>query len=109
MTTELEKTFFDTFGIKPKVFDGCTIMRCVNQHPSNCTKEECPFYFKDKIRYPQITDRILLKLICVLSNRMLFAFLPCNYKEIKDYILNSCIKYLECIDEYQIQALFEEE
>ena len=52
MTNELEKTFFDTFGIEPSTkYDYCWK-----------TEEN-----KDKL-YPQITDRILLELICIVLN-----------------------------------------
>ena len=51
MTNKLEKTFFDTFGIEPSTkFDYCWK-----------SKEN-----KDKL-YPQITDRILLELICIAN------------------------------------------
>ena len=52
MTNELEKTFFDTFGIEPSTkYDYCW------KSGEN----------KDKL-YPQITDHILLELICILGN-----------------------------------------
>ena len=51
MTNELEKTFFDTFGIEPSTkYDYCW------KSKKN----------KDKL-YPQTTDRILLELICIAN------------------------------------------
>ena len=51
MTNKIEKQFFDTFGIEPSTkYDYCWK-----------SKEN-----KDKL-YPQITDRILLELICIAS------------------------------------------
>lgn len=62
MTNELEKTFFDTFGI-PQL--------CCKKYITNCTKygecEECVNYDKDFSTYPQITDHILLNLICIAN------------------------------------------
>lgn len=45
MITEIEKTFFDTFGIEAKELE----------YPDNFTY------------YPEITDRILLGLICIAN------------------------------------------
>lgn len=55
MTDNIQKKFFDTFGIEPKekirqTFNGA-------EFKVETTKE-----------YPQITDRILLRLICLLSS-----------------------------------------
>ena len=61
MTNELEKQFFDTFGIEPEEEKYC-LWEC--KEPSlehvPCNKE-CKYQRHD-IYYPQITDRILLKL-----------------------------------------------
>ena len=51
MTTEIEKTFFDTFGIEPR------IKNAVLQRYDGTTQE------LTKTDYPQITDRILLGII----------------------------------------------
>ena len=50
MDNELEKTFFDTFGIKKKELE----------YPDNFTY------------YPEITDRILLELICILAKQGIY-------------------------------------
>lgn len=51
MTTEIEKKFFDTFGIeKQPVYSGSQLYN--------------PFI--TGYEYPQITDRILLELICIV-------------------------------------------
>ena len=65
MTNELEKTFFDTFGIKPKLVESCTKPRhkCSERFVKDCS--ECPRAWR---KYPQITDRILLELICIVLN-----------------------------------------
>lgn len=110
MTTEIEKQFFDTFGIEPKKVSFCGIRRCVYQHPSNCTKEECPFYAKDKIRYPQISDRILLELIRVYAGAfgsfVIHRFK--NLEELKHIILSEMIAENTSI-KYRVQKLFKED
>ena len=59
MTNELEKQFFDTFGIEPKYKDYRTKNGKIydNKNPENRNIRLC---------YPQITDRILLELIKLL-------------------------------------------
>lgn len=60
MTTELEKQFFDTFGIEPK--------------PLFSTRNG---YTDDAYLYPQIPDRILLELISFIGKKG-FGFLYCE-------------------------------
>lgn len=66
MTNEIEKKFFDAFGIKPEHSEYC-YHECRIPELANipCNKKNCPHYRID-IDYPAITDRILLKLICLL-------------------------------------------
>ena len=101
MTNELEKQFFDTFGIEPieglewECYspDHCFKTTCVC--PENCTK--CDYFGKEMV-YPQITDRILLELICILSQSY-----PLNYEgwsfntaqELKETILSDFIHEFE--------------
>ena len=69
MTNELEKTFFDTFGIEPSTkYDYCWK-----------SKEN-----KDKL-YPQITDRILLKLMELLMKQQATEF----YYHDDEYLFSS--------------------
>ncbi len=118
MTNELEKTFFDTFGIEPREEKYC-LWEC--KEPSlehvPCNKE-CKYQRHD-IYYPQITDRILLELICILlSNNSAYMFKlgDWNVEKLKDTVLTTCIKlpdFLEWEDtseyfKHQVQALFEE-
>lgn len=58
MTNELEKTFFDTFGVEPKY--KCT--KDGSCYFQECSK--CGWYTRTS---PQITDRILLELICIAN------------------------------------------
>lgn len=109
MTNELEKQFFDTFGIEPIVIAGCTIMRCINQHISNCTGNACPFYNKGKTQYPQITDRILLELICIAHTSPVITFCSRNVVSLKEEILSVLCNYINTRDiKHQVRTLFEE-
>jgi hypothetical protein len=110
MTTELEKQFFDTFGIESKLND-CNwqcqkpsklIYMCANNNDCEHCKE-----------YPQITDKILLKLICYMTVQQ-YQLVISNKRTIDDlkkYILKKCIKdyskneYLK----HQVQAIFKGE
>ena len=108
---ELTKTFFDTFGIEPR--------EKVNQ-----TFNGAEFKIETIKDYPQITDRILLELICI-KNKELISIVQIkgnNLEELKSYILQTCIKgytkysnsslseYRELADnlKHQVRTLFEE-
>ena len=104
MTTNLEKQFFDTFGIEPI---GCNDNK-------NCTGTldcitQCP-----NAKYPEITDRILLELICILSESPIsisFDVLmlgASDVEKLKGYILLACIGFAKDI-KHQVQSLFKEE
>ncbi len=68
MTTDLEKQFFDTFGIEPKKtqhscygfwengIEDCPVKKC----------DICKYKHETLEYYPQITDRILLELFDIL-------------------------------------------
>lgn len=91
MTTEIEKTFFDTFGIEPK--KGCTAYDKFTEEEADaiCNGKcaECPYL--DDV-YPQITDSILLELILVnMHNENLFGY-PTNIQELKDNTLKQLIE-----------------
>ena len=69
MTNELEKTFLDTFGIEPKchcgnhyVFEAMLEDECTDSN-----REKCKTCKEVRKTYPQITDHILLELMCILS------------------------------------------
>lgn len=85
MTNELEKRFFDTFGIEPK-FKGYSnteelstggVIPCGNIKYFNTIEEMDKANYwcfnmweldeEDK-EYPQITDHILLELLCIILN-----------------------------------------
>lgn len=58
MTTELEEQFFKVFGIEPKIYktDGRDI---------DDNGDVCSWYIEEV--YPEITDRVLLEIICIHS------------------------------------------
>ena len=112
MTNELEKTFFDTFGIESKL-KTFAIKR----------DKQGEFTYPPIYEYPQITDRILLELICI-KNKELISIVQVrgnNLEELKSYILqtwahwytyySSLPVHKERADNFKrrVHALFEEE
>ena len=108
MTNETEKIFFDTFGI-PRL---CTSQAC--KHWGDC--EGCPRYPDFALDYPQITDRILLELICILGNTSYFLItddgLPIDVDGLKKSVLHSLTLQAKVdknkVLKYQVRTLFEE-
>ena len=95
MNNKLEKTFFDTFGIKPK-----TIIE-----PRYSLNTE---YYEEKIeKYPQITDRILLELIRLGLNYD-FVIHSKSKDELKEKLLILLIRN-DVEFKHQVHTLFEEE
>ena len=109
MTTEIEKQFFDAFGIEP--------ISCKDN--KNCTGTldctECP-----KAIYPQISDHVLLQLICICSPYG-FCLASENIKDLKLNVLKRLCELKESLKnnyEYRgyynafvrnVQTLFKEE
>lgn len=132
MTTDLEKQFFDTFGIEPAYFYECSYKDKLDfglnpsddecpAKTSNIRCNTCDLGKKVLVGYRVITDRILLELICIAHQHI----------ELGDYIdkqgligavLRALIYCYECgIDnkffytskeaqtlKQQVQALFKE-
>ena len=91
MTNELEKQFFDTFGIEPIRYK-----RSVDDNAM----------FMDKV-YPQISDRIYLELYCLICDYCVIAKLTVD--ELKQEILRNCIRLQRVVDiKHQVRTLFEE-
>lgn len=114
--SEIEKKFFDTFGIEPKDrFKGCTLG--AKYYSEICEEETCKGCDCEirEIVYPQITDRILLELIC-LNNIYLWETHTSTVNELKNVLLNKYIEHVNLMadenekQEYinQVRALFEE-
>ena len=107
MTTELEKQFFDTFGIYLRE---ARICRNVN----NCSKkyelcnDDCKHWQAIRKEYPQITDRQYLELICLVNERRILP--NCNVNELKEYILKElCTMIISESFKHQVQAIFKGE
>lgn len=119
MTNELEKRFFDTFGIECNIsfhqqFNGAQVPRglefykkreelaktgiikiwhkMLNPRPEN----DCVYW--REYHYPQITDSRLLKLICILNKSRLVSAVNLrdfNYEDLKNTILRKNITILK--------------
>ena len=133
MSTDLEKQFFDAFGIEPKEIITCIIEEdwlndyhlktwypisdwMKNNAPCKGEKEcsnKCNCY-QVKNKYPQITDRQYLELIC-LYNRYdnLFISSASKIENLKIHIFNSLISAFERENtnelKHQVQTIFEVE
>lgn len=103
MTNELDKQFFDTFGIEPKpIYSGSKLYN--------------PFV--TGYDYPTITDSILLGLICIWNSACTYTedcIIPVNYQTAKQYTLNHFIdienyrfEVEKRIIKHQVRTLFEE-
>lgn len=82
MTTDLEKQFFDTFGIEPY------------REPSreyNSDGEICSWY----IEYPQITDKQYLELICIHNTYIETNLYSLDYESLKKEVLQDLINEQE--------------
>ena len=97
MTNELEKQFFDTFGIEPK--------KIIEPRYSLNTE-----YYEEKVeKYPQITDRILLELICIHIKYLTFGILSHNVEKLKNEILTDLRIKKDVGNIYnEVRILFEE-
>lgn len=125
MTNELEKQFFNTFGIDPKKqcyywdcpYSTGNIVKDTPMNERDCNSCKNP----DKEIYPQITDSILLKLICILSEWKQYCISynvidAVNINTLKEDILRDCIcmshwyEFNRCGKDikHQVCALFEE-
>lgn len=102
MTNELEKQFFDTFGIK--------ISRCTKD--GNCYFQECSKCDWYIHTYPQITDRILLELLIIMTRYTDIIEGFDSVQELKEFVLKDLMYSLtqpECnIVKHQVRTLFEE-
>lgn len=91
MTNELEEQFFRCFRIKPKT--------------NQVYGMQLDYHIDD---YPQITDHVLLKLICIIGSIYICAQ---DRETLKEHILVQCMNtqmYSRDI-KHQVRTLFEEE
>lgn len=121
--TKIEKQFFETFGINKSTL--CKYAKYGYEGTEGiwyfCTKnqEECwtyPFVTgcEDKMTsYPQITDRILLELICILRNSYIASGETIDV--LKERVLRACIRFQDDLVttdktvKQQVQELFKED
>jgi hypothetical protein len=108
MTTDIERQFFDTFGIEPKKKQESELV-AIGENIRGLKRVEKPFY-----EYPQITDRILLELIFILTTLLdttiyedVFITVAKNREELKRDIFQECMLYKQHIKQ-QVQSLFKE-
>ena len=112
MTNELEKKFFDTFEIKP-------LKKNIPCSECEYRLEECGCFYCNREAYPQITDRILLELMCIHNQYLHPLTIYSTKKEfLKNNILECTIDitnyfYEHEMGEYsklkhQVRTLFEE-
>ena len=113
MTNELEKQFFQCFGIEPKnISTGeCKYKITPEFCESNCL--DCKNTIKEAT-YPQITDSILLELIFILTTLLdttiyedVFITVAKNREELKKDIFQECMLYKQHI-KHQVRTLFED-
>ena len=122
MTNELEKQFFQYFGIEPRYEDACTVadkywdneelaneygtfdqyMNCKCGDQENCTTE-CSCAYQREV-YPAISDSILLELLFILTTLLdttvyedVFITVAKNREELKKDIFKECILYKQHI------------
>ena len=101
MTSELEKRFFDTFCVK-KIEDGACDMddECRNTDCNTCQRI-------NKFNYPQITDRVLLELICI-ANKYYIDLEGTDIKTMKNSLLENFMFFKRDVNE-DIRTLFGKE
>lgn len=109
MTNELEKQFFDTFGIEPKYYcDNDYVFEAMLE--DECTDgnmEKCKTCKKVGKTYPQITDRILLELIIILGT--ICTVFDKNVDDLKENVLKNLIELNKRYLIYnQVRTLFKE-
>lgn len=103
MTNELEKQFFQCFGIEPRLVISLEDWESCKDLPR---AEEL---FK---HYPQITDCILLKLLVIMTRYTDIIEGFDSVQELKEFVLKDLMHSLtkpECdIVKHQVRTLFEE-
>lgn len=119
----IEEEFFKTFGIEPKIIIPyclrCWHGTCVLSE-KQCKKknqQKCKDFKGSEIKYqyPEITDRILLELICILVQWDIdYEYLITSkcVSDLKQELLNDCIQCTKQFNENfieQVRRLFEVE
>lgn len=102
MTTELEKIFFDTFGIERKRNHEVTL-EAISGGVKSANFSQKTFY-----EYPQISDKQYLELILIISETDELSICYDTVEHFKEGILECFIEYGEDC-KHQVQAIFEVE
>ena len=98
MTNELEKQFFDTFDIEPRL-KTFAIKR----------NEQDELTYPPIYEYPQITDRILLELICRAHTSSGIIFVSRDVEKLKEEVLTVLCHWVNCrVIKQKVRTLFEE-
>ena len=126
----IEEEFFKTFGIEPKMLCNCEFKNLhdyrIEYGSDECDKmdseeekpcETCIKGIKAFPLYPEITDRKLLELICILDSFTVQSYLkkqPFDINVLKADILSRCLFLEDCGIakdrlKQQVKALFEGE
>ena len=116
---EIEKQFFDTFGIEPKCVKR-TLKLAMPEYNENDLPKDLMQFMSSQTQvyhiYPEITDRILLELIFLQPLSIEFKY-PRNIEELKNTLLGYYIEELSLFAEpseaeifkQKVQALFKED
>ena len=90
MTTEIEKQFFDTFGIEAKT--------------NQVYGVQLDYHIDE---YPEITDHILLELICIAHTSPVITFVSRDVEKLKEEVLTVLCHYVNYRDiKNQVQTIF---
>lgn len=97
MTTDIEKQFFEAFGIKPKL----------DNRKCKCGCKDCKNCFKAQYFYPEITDRHYLAILTRYGNISHYETMTdLTLEEIKELILKdflAAVDSVDCITRYQVE------
>lgn len=102
----IEEEFFKTFEIEPKklCFNGDCIVKDDIGYNDKICDDRCVYITK---KYPRITDRRLLELICIIvSVQTSYAINEDNYKKLKKKVLQRAISLKNYIAQ-DVKSLFE--
>lgn len=116
MTTELEKQFFDTFGIEKIKMCRYHHCKCTFKDGKGRVSTMCPGEYASKKpcyfvieEYPQIKDKHYLKLICLFTKEMnCYTCYTSDLEMLKENILKEFILEKGSFTKEQVQEIFEE-
>lgn len=106
--SEIKRQFYEVFGVEPKYYCGDEYIfeAMLENECTDGNLEKCKTCEKVGRTYPQITDRILLNLLCII-NKYGNIVSSYNIEKLRDEILIKTIILNEDIDiKPQVRALF---